>query len=167
MRMNVAMAQLYAALILAGAVLITLELFVPGGIVGALGALALLGGAVVAFRAFPGALGVLAAVGAFLIAITLVTLWLKVFPKTRIGQALTVSIDLKDASSAEGDLRSLLGQSGRTVSQLRPAGFALVAGKRVDVVTRGEMIEDGVAIRVVLVEGNRVVVEADVNNTEG
>ena len=38
-------------------------------------------------------------------------------------------------------------------------GFADIGGKRVDVVTRGENIEQGAKVRVVEVEGNRVVVE--------
>jgi membrane-bound serine protease (ClpP class) len=41
---------------------------------------------------------------------------------------------------------------------LRPAGHATIDGRRVDVVSRGEMIAEGVPVVVVEVEGNRVVV---------
>jgi len=41
---------------------------------------------------------------------------------------------------------------------LRPAGFAELKGQRIDVVTRGEVIEANVKVRVVDVEGNRVIV---------
>ena len=59
--------------------------------------------------------------------------------------------------------RSGRGDSGanrRTAWQatLRPAGFAEIGGRRVDVVTRGENIESGAAVKVLEVEGNRVVV---------
>ena len=49
---------------------------------------------------------------------------------------------------------------GRGVAQtvLRPAGKALIEGQRMDVVTEGDMIDEGVEIEVVRVEGNRVVV---------
>ena len=40
----------------------------------------------------------------------------------------------------------------------RPAGFAEIGGQRVDVVTRGENIEAGAVVKVLEVEGNRVVV---------
>ncbi|MBN2211292.1 MAG: hypothetical protein JW709_07835 [Sedimentisphaerales bacterium] len=51
------------------------------------------------------------------------------------------------------------GQRGKALSQLRPAGRAMINGRRVDVVTQGSMIEADVEIIVVAVEGNRVVVK--------
>jgi membrane-bound serine protease (ClpP class) len=47
------------------------------------------------------------------------------------------------------------------VATLRPAGIARIDGRRVDVVSRGEMIESGSPVRVLSVEGNRVVVVRD------
>ena len=44
------------------------------------------------------------------------------------------------------------------MSQLRPSGFARIDGHKVDVVTRGEMIDDGVEVEVIDVSANRVVV---------
>jgi membrane-bound serine protease (ClpP class) len=41
---------------------------------------------------------------------------------------------------------------------LRPAGVALVNGRRVDVVTEGGLIAAGARVKVVAIEGNRVVV---------
>ena len=43
-------------------------------------------------------------------------------------------------------------------SVLRPAGMARIAGRRVDVVSRGARIEVGTPVEVVEVRGNRVVV---------
>lgn len=158
--MNVPLAQLYGALILAGVVLITLEVFIPGGVVGAIGALALLAAAVVAINAFPGVVGVLASIGAVVFTVFAVVLWMKLFPRTRMGRALTVATDLSAAHSETEGLVSLLGASGQSVSALRPAGFAVFGERRVDVVTRGEALPPDTAVRVVQVEGNRVVVEA-------
>jgi len=59
------------------------------------------------------------------------------------------------------DIAGLLDQCGEALSMLRPAGFARIAGRKVDVVTRGEMIEEGREVRVVEVMGNRVVVKAE------
>jgi membrane-bound ClpP family serine protease len=47
------------------------------------------------------------------------------------------------------------------VSPLRPAGFARIENRRIDVVTRGELLDDGCPVRVVEVHGNRVVVARD------
>jgi len=43
---------------------------------------------------------------------------------------------------------------------LRPSGTAVINGKRIDVVTEGPFVERGSPIKVVEVEGARVVVRA-------
>jgi membrane-bound ClpP family serine protease len=43
--------------------------------------------------------------------------------------------------------------------------MALINGKRIDVVTEGAMIERGASIRVVVIEGIRVVVRANQENS--
>ena len=50
------------------------------------------------------------------------------------------------------------GQTGRAVTVLRPAGIAEIGGRRLDVVTRGDFIPEGAALRVEAVEGSRIVV---------
>lgn len=52
----------------------------------------------------------------------------------------------------------LLGQTGVAASLIGFAGMARIGGRRVDVVTEGECIPPGAVVRVVGVDGNRVVV---------
>ncbi len=52
----------------------------------------------------------------------------------------------------------LVGQEGVAMTDLRPAGTALIAQERVDVVTEGEYVSQGHAVRVVRSEGYRLVV---------
>ena len=80
---------------------------------------------------------------------------------------LVRSLILKTSqSSADGfqappqELAALAGQSGQSLSPLRPAGVALIDGHRVDVVTDGEFIESDTEVEVVAVEGSRVVVRS-------
>ena len=87
----------------------------------------------------------------------------KVLPKTPLYGHLV----LKQAtatgegySSAPQDAPSLLGEQGPALTALRPAGAMLIREQRVDVVTRGEFVEEATPLRVVEVHGNRVVVEA-------
>jgi membrane-bound serine protease (ClpP class) len=54
----------------------------------------------------------------------------------------------------------LLGKEGLAHTALRPAGIALIEGKKTDVVTGGEPIEKGSRIKVFKVEGNRIVVRS-------
>jgi membrane-bound serine protease (ClpP class) len=71
----------------------------------------------------------------------------------------------KDLSSAAGvtsqaaGLESCLGKEGVTLTNLRPSGIALIEGKRLDVVSRGEFIEKDVPIVVSSVTGNQIIVE--------
>ncbi len=58
------------------------------------------------------------------------------------------------------ELEKLLGLQGVAATPLRPAGTALIDGKRVDVVTEGEFIMPGTPVLVVMVEGARVIVNA-------
>ncbi len=57
------------------------------------------------------------------------------------------------------DEPELTGKKGIALSHLRPAGIARIEKKRVDVVTRGEMIEKGQSIVVIKVQGNRIIVK--------
>jgi membrane-bound serine protease (ClpP class) len=51
------------------------------------------------------------------------------------------------------------GMTGEVTTGLRPSGRAQIAGRLVDVVSRGEWIEVGRRVRVLEVQGNRIVVE--------
>ena len=51
------------------------------------------------------------------------------------------------------------GHTGATVSQLRPSGYARINQRRVDVVTRGELVEANRQVEVIEVEGNRIIVK--------
>jgi membrane-bound ClpP family serine protease len=52
----------------------------------------------------------------------------------------------------------LLGCEGVTISQLRPAGKAKIGERLTDVVTEGDLIPKDARVKVVKVEGTRVVV---------
>jgi membrane-bound serine protease (ClpP class) len=149
--------ELVIALLVLGILLMLAETILPGMIAGILGFLCLIGGVVAAYVNFQTPIGhyVLLAV---LLGLTVGTvLWLKIFPNTRLARVFI-------SEQAVGDLGvekpHLLGQTGTALSPLRPSGMALINGQRVDVVTEGSMIEPGTAIKVVALEGLRVVVRA-------
>ncbi len=57
-----------------------------------------------------------------------------------------------------------VGQTGIAVTPLRPAGTARFKNQRMDVVSRSNLIDKNTPVRVVEVEGNRIVVVADEEN---
>ena len=84
---------------------------------------------------------------------------LKVFPMTPRGKHMVASglaFESRPATD-ERDL-ALVRREGVAESPCRPAGTARIDGRRVDVVTRGDFVEAGEEVRVIDVQGNRVVV---------
>ena len=66
----------------------------------------------------------------------------------------------KEELREQQDMQVLVGHEGRTLSVLRPSGIGDFDGVRLNVVTEGEFIENGVAIRIARVEGGKIVVKA-------
>jgi membrane-bound serine protease (ClpP class) len=77
------------------------------------------------------------------------------FKRVILSEAETVEEGYVNASGNE----HLLGKTGKALTTLRPAGTALIDGERVDVVTDGEYLPNDTEIKVVKVEGARIVVE--------
>ena len=89
-------------------------------------------------------------------------------PKSRIGRATILSQQehSQDGFRASSDeFASLVGVRGVALSPLRPAGIALVEGKRISVVTEGGFIRSNTPIEVVGVASSRVVVRIVPDNT--
>ncbi|PKM80630.1 MAG: serine protease [Firmicutes bacterium HGW-Firmicutes-14] len=98
---------------------------------------------------------------AMLGSIVLIYVLVKVMGRRGMWDRLILGMNLDTATgyvSAKKDLEKYVGKEGVTVTPLRPAGTADLAGDRVDVVTEGGFVPRGAAIKVVLVEGGRVVV---------
>ncbi|MCP3941769.1 MAG: serine protease [Desulfobacteraceae bacterium] len=55
--------------------------------------------------------------------------------------------------------KDYINKQGRSVTNLRPAGIAMIEGKRLDVVTDGEYIEADTPVIVTGVTGNQIIVE--------
>ncbi|MGE3311981.1 MAG: NfeD family protein [Limisphaerales bacterium] len=144
-----------AALLVAGILLLTLEVFLPGLVSGIAGLICLGAGVLLAYRDF-GAVGGNTALG--LTGFTLVVgffVWLRYFPGSAFGQRFVSQGTVGEIGAEKPEL---LDQTGVALTALRPSGAALIGGRRIDVVTEGPMVVRGSPIRVVAVEGMRVVV---------
>ena len=64
-------------------------------------------------------------------------------------------------------LTALVGRTGNAATVLRPTGTMEIDSDRIDVVTEGEFVSMGTMIRVLYVQGNRVVVAAADQSREG
>lgn len=149
--------QIFFILLVSGLLFVGAEVFVPGGVLGAFGAVALLAAIATGFFAFPG-YGAWIALSIVILVGVSFYLWVKLFPRSRLGKRMTVSNDLSGFKGTQTGLDSLVGLEGEALSDLRPSGFAQIGGKRIDVISEGRMLGRGTRVRVIAVDSNRVVV---------
>ena len=151
-----------------GIILLFLEIFIPGGILGTAGIVLLATGIFMTTDSIIEGVGYVSLM--LLILGLLLALSFKIPQTQRFWKRLSLSTR---QTKSEGyvapiqHLETFLGRQGVALSQLRPAGTADFDGERLDVVTEGGFVSQGAPIKVIAVEGTRVIVreisKADVN----
>jgi len=148
-------------LLAAGLVLLLAEVFVPShGLLGVSGAGALIISLAFAFKA-SAVLGVIVVILIVVLLPIEIVVGVRLFPATPLGRRMMLEARAKTTkadTASEGQLLEYVGKDGVTVTMCRPAGIADIAGRRVDVVAEGTMIDINRPVTVLRVDGNRVVV---------
>ena len=152
--------QVFIASLLIGLMLLAIEVFVPGGVLGGFGALSLLVAVGAGFAAFGPQGGSLAAVGLIVFGGLFFAIWIRIFPSTPMGRVLTLKKSGQDFKADPATSPVTLGSTGIAHTHLHPAGIALLGGTRVDVVAEAGFISEGTPVKVIKIEGHRVVVRA-------
>jgi membrane-bound serine protease (ClpP class) len=95
------------------------------------------------------------------IALVLIFVLAKYLPKTSVFNKFVLSVSEKsvDGFSSHSFAEDLIGAEGIALTTLRPAGTAKINGRRVDVMTESEYVEKGKKIKVLAVDGIRVLVK--------
>ena len=144
-------------LVVIGLVLIGIEFYMPGFVLATVGIILLLTADFVCLNHF----GTNWAAGLFVTEVALASLTgyvvIKTVPRTAAGKWMILSHEQRNAS-AVAQAPELIGAEGVAQTTLRPSGMAEIAGKRLDVVAESDMIVRGSVIKVIAVEGNRIVV---------
>lgn len=152
--------SLLALLFIIGAILLAAEVVVPGGILGILAALMLLGGVVLAFIDHGSTGGWLAIVGA--LGLVAITLWLEfvVLPRTPLGKKLFLKAEIQGASQPPLAAReSVVGQLGVADTVLSPTGYVVVGGKRYEAYSRSGLVAKSNTLLVVELDNFRLIVQ--------
>lgn len=145
-------------LLVIGLLMVCLEVFIPGGIVGTLGSFCLLGSIVMAFTERGTTFGFYWTAAVVVVTLLGLFISIKVLPRSPAGKRLLLGSSEAGFSAAESGLEKWIGKRGQAITTLRPAGMIAVEGERVDVVTGGEYLPKGTPVEVIRVDGNRVVV---------
>ena len=144
-----------------GLLLIMAEVLIPSlGLLGGLSAVCLIGSVILAWQESP-ELGQNFLIAVCVLVPIMIMLGLKLLPKSPFTKFLvTEGFSFEDGAVTDERDKDLKGKRGVVEAPLRPAGTARIEGRRVDVVTRGEMIESGTWVEVISLSGNRVEVMA-------
>ncbi len=141
-----------------GIALVIVEMFVPGlGAPGIAGIILIIVGIVLTAKTFPQAL--------ILILVIMVILSLALFlvlrsaSKGAINRSHIIKKDTESEYVSVDDMKFFVGKKGQAITVLRPAGTGDFNGVRLDVVTEGSFIQKGTEIKVIRVEGRRIIVE--------
>lgn len=85
---------------------------------------------------------------------------MKFLPETKLWKKIILS-SAEESGTAENNSQGYLGKTGKTVSILRPSGRAVFDDKILDVLSEGEFIDKDKTVKVVKVDGNKVVVRME------
>ena len=146
-------------LFLLGVILLAGEVFVPGAILGILGAVSMVAGCIISFLQLGISGGIIAtAVALALLGLTLYVelIWL---PKTRFGRKMIVQSTL-DATSQPplADKEVVIGKAAEAMTALVPSGFVLVEGRRYEAFSQSGHVVKGTTLRVVGLDNFRLIV---------
>ncbi|EKN64679.1 putative membrane bound hydrolase [Neobacillus bataviensis LMG 21833] len=142
-----------------GILLIFLEFFLPGAVAGTLGVAALI---LSLFLAGENAMQIGVSIFiAIMISIIVFFLMIKTFGKKLVlfnKMVLSETARKEDGYVSNINRTDLLGKVGTALTILRPAGTIIIHNERVDVVSEGGFIEQNAKVKVIKVEGARIVV---------
>ena len=141
--------------------LIVLEMFLPGiGLPGISGLIMLLAAIGLVWRAYGAVWGIVACLAVIALVTAAIVISLKSAKNGRLSRsALFLKQTPENASQEEKKKASLVGREGVTQTPLRPSGIILLDGERKSVVTEGEFLDAGKPVRIIHVNGSRIVVE--------
>jgi membrane-bound serine protease (ClpP class) len=147
----------------AGLLAILAEMFLPtAGVLGAAGLGSIIASVVVVFRRFGSLAGSLYLAAVAVLMPVLIALYFKFFPRSPMGRWLmirkTPDADGGVSGGAGGPYEELAGREGRTLTVLRPVGLVRIGDRKYSAVSGGEFIERDRQVKVLKVEGSRILV---------
>jgi membrane-bound serine protease (ClpP class) len=148
-------------LVALGLAFIVAEIFIVSfGLLTVCSIASLVGAVIIAFNAGPG-WGITFIVIEVIMIPVMIIGGFKALPRTSWGRRLMPDSPKGEdvtATGVDAHQAALMGKEGRTMSMCRPAGIAEIDGVRRDVVSEGVTILADRPVKVIQVEGNRVVV---------
>lgn len=153
------MLTLIIVLAIAGILLVIFELVIPGGILGVIGAGCLVATVVLTFVQYGPGWGIASAGLLAVFGFLMIWVWMKYFHRLPFTRKLVLQGEVgKDEELVEK--QSLVGSTGKCLTDIRPSGRALIDGEKLDVISETGVIDKDSEIEVVDTRGPSVIVRA-------
>jgi membrane-bound ClpP family serine protease len=150
---------LIVLLFLIGVVFITVEVIIPGGILGAIGGLLMFSGCVVAFSTHGTWGGILALAAALLLGGLALFFEFRILPKTALGKRAFLTSQVTGVSAALGeDALDLVGHPAEALTMLSPSGYVRVNGERYEAFCQSGQVPAGAMLDIVGADNFRLIV---------
>lgn len=145
--------------IAAGILLISLEVFLPGGILGILGGIVVGIGVWLVYQEFGGAVAIWSGVLILLALLTLICIEVSIVRRTKVGKALLLQATQQGRTTTRETQAQLVGERGVTLTVLSPSGSVRINGEIYEAISEDGYIARDEEIRVVSQGNFRLVVE--------
>ena len=146
-------------LFVAGFFLLAVEILVPGGLLGALAGLCLLGGVAAGFVQLGPVGGSIATGVALLLGALTLYVEFVVLPKSKLARTLSMAATSSGRSQPEiADRAIVVGREAVAVTTLAPSGYVELEGRRYEAFCQSGHADTGARLRVVAVDNFRLIV---------
>jgi membrane-bound serine protease (ClpP class) len=152
------------ALIVAGVLLLALEVLVPGALLGIAGGAFLAGGVIAAWMQFGATIGSLVGLLSLLLFAATLFIEFKVLPRSRLARAFSMTDTVTGVASRTPG-RELVGQECVALTKLRPSGYVALGGAQFEAFCRSGAADQGERLRVIDVDNFRLVVNSIVTHS--
>lgn len=141
-----------------GILLLGLEIFMPGAILGVIGGLAMVVGSIVAFQTLGITEGVIATIVSVLIVGLTLYLEFVVLPKSAFGKSISILAPSKVPTN--DDVLGLVDKTGLAETMLAPTGYVVIDGVRYEALSEDGLVAKGMTVRVVHADSFRLIVNS-------
>ncbi len=146
-------------LFVVGLILLIIEGLVPGfGLPGIGGLIFVIAGTVLAMQDLTAA--VLSLSIAIIITAVVTIFMIKMGFKSKLLNKIILNnkLESKKGYLSNEASEEMLGKEGKTLTELRPSGYAVIDGEKHDVLSEGGFISKGSTVKVIKVEGSKIIV---------
>jgi membrane-bound ClpP family serine protease len=148
-----------------GIVFLAVEVIIPGGILGTVGALLMFAGCVIAFQSHGTVGGIIAVLTAFVVAGLALFIEFRILPRTKIGKRAFLTTEMTGVSAALGsEALALVGKTAEALTMLSPSGYVRVDGQRYEAFCQSGQVPAGVLLDIIGADNFRLIVSLPKSN---